>query len=300
MSGQGKVLILVHLRRIFPSAMLAQVTPSMLDKKSNKKKEVVSYEIAVIPSDGTAARTFSDITLGKVIAAVSALCGTVAVLAALIIALTPLRQLIPGYGDAKRYEQQLLANQARLDSLSGRLVQFDIFSRKLKTMLSVAPRDSTGNLDARSKLVASPARNNGFRPIVSTELYAAPAPTPSENPLGIVVQGTLSQEFRPSKSHYGLDIATALNEPVSAFADGTVLFADWTTDYGYTLIISHGLLVSFYKHCNRLLVREGEVVRRGQPVALAGSTGRESSAPHLHLEIWKDGVPQNPALYIAE
>jgi murein DD-endopeptidase MepM/ murein hydrolase activator NlpD len=117
--------------------------------------------------------------------------------------------------------------------------------------------------------------------------------------LGYLVRGTPSQPFRRERSHYGIDIATASNEPIGALADGTVLFADWTMDYGYTVIISHSTYISFYKHCNYLLVRDGERVLKGQIIALTGNTGRESSAPHLHLEIWKNGIPQDPEIYLS-
>jgi murein DD-endopeptidase MepM/ murein hydrolase activator NlpD len=63
--------------------------------------------------------------------------------------------------------------------------------------------------------------------------------------------------------------------------------------------IDHGnALVTRYAHASRLLVRPGDIVRRGQPVATVGSTGR-STGPHLHFEVLLGGVPQNPARFLA-
>jgi murein DD-endopeptidase MepM/ murein hydrolase activator NlpD len=63
--------------------------------------------------------------------------------------------------------------------------------------------------------------------------------------------------------------------------------------------IDHGnALVTRYAHASRLLVRAGDIVRRGQPVATVGSTGR-STGPHLHFEVLLGGVPQNPARFLA-
>lgn len=256
------------------------------------KKAVVTYEVAIIPSDGSAARTYSNFTKGKVIAALVGLCASVALVSTLLIALTPIRTLLPGYGDADRYQKLLLENQLRLDSLSSRLMQFDAYSRKLRAVLGALS-------DTNAQRSAAPARaREGVRVILPNDVYTT---SPREEPmpfLEFLVRGTPSQPFRRERSHYGIDIATAANEPIAAIADGTVVFADWTSDYGYTVILSHGSYHSFYKHCSAVLVRDGEYVLKGQIIALTGSTGRESSALHLHFEIWKNGIPQNPELYL--
>ena len=77
-----------------------------------------------------------------------------------------------------------------------------------------------------------------------------------------------------------------------------MLITDWTPDYGNLVIIAHGGgLYSYYGHAIRTLVRQGDHVRKGQPIALLGSSG-VSSAPHLHFEIWQDGKPLNPVEFI--
>ncbi|PIO48264.1 MAG: hypothetical protein CMR00_05780 [[Chlorobium] sp. 445] len=268
---------------------------TMWEPKSSKKR-VVTYEIAIIPSDGSAARTYSQITLGKVLSAVIALCVGVALLSTLIIALTPARTLLPGYGDADRYQKLLLENQMQLDSISRRLIQFDAYSRKLRAVLG-SLSDSASQ--ARATAQTRSPQKDGLRSLLPNDFYETGSSSEPLLFLDFVVRGTPSQPFRRERSHYGLDIATASNEPIGALADGTVIFADWTSDYGYTVILYHGKYVSFYKHCNRLLVRDGEPVLKGQIIALTGNTGRESSAPHLHLEVWKNGTPQNPEIYLS-
>jgi len=85
---------------------------------------------------------------------------------------------------------------------------------------------------------------------------------------------------------------------VLAAGNGTVTFAGTDPEYGNLLIIDHGLgLESRYGHNSRLSVRIGDRVTRGQPIATVGSTGN-STAPHLHLEIHKDGVPVDPRKYL--
>lgn len=84
--------------------------------------------------------------------------------------------------------------------------------------------------------------------------------------------------------HYGTDIAVPTGSPIVAAADGTIVEARWKGGYGYAVVINHGGLVTLYGHNSKLLVKAGDVVKRGQTIALSGSTGR-STGPHLHFEV---------------
>ncbi len=68
---------------------------------------------------------------------------------------------------------------------------------------------------------------------------------------------------------------------------------------GYVLQIQHpNNLISVYKHNGELLKKEGDRVTAGEPIALVGNSGENSTGPHLHFEIWQDGVPVNPSNFI--
>ncbi len=96
------------------------------------------------------------------------------------------------------------------------------------------------------------------------------------------------------KFHTGIDIPAATGTPITAAADGTVVFAGWKGGYGNALIISHGGgLYTLYGHCISLTASNGDEVKKGQKVALAGSTGN-STGPHLHFEVRK-GTSMNAA-----
>lgn len=98
--------------------------------------------------------------------------------------------------------------------------------------------------------------------------------------------------------HEGIDFPAEAGTTVDAAASGKVVFADVHPAYGKMLEIDHGNgLVSRYAHCSTLLVKEGDLVIRGQRVATVGSTGR-STGPHLHFEVRLNGVPQNPARFL--
>jgi murein DD-endopeptidase MepM/ murein hydrolase activator NlpD len=98
--------------------------------------------------------------------------------------------------------------------------------------------------------------------------------------------------------HEGIDFPAEVGTPVEAAASGKVIYAEVHPAYGKMIEIDHGNgLISRYAHCSLLLVKEGDLVMRGQRVAEVGSTGR-STGPHLHFEVRLNGVPQNPARFL--
>ncbi len=100
--------------------------------------------------------------------------------------------------------------------------------------------------------------------------------------------------------HEGVDIANAPGTPIIAPAEGYVLYTGWAHGYGNVIIIGHGYGIStVYGHLQKILVKQGQHVYRGEVIALLGSTGR-STGPHLHYEVRVNGVPVNPLNYIIE
>lgn len=119
------------------------------------------------------------------------------------------------------------------------------------------------------------------------------------------VAGTLTSGFGSRLSpttgepsfHYGLDIAADEGTPIAAFADGTVREVG-ESDYGKYLIVDHADGFStLYAHCSSMLSGVGDEVRSGDTIALVGQTGN-ATGPHLHLELWKDGMALDPADYL--
>lgn len=123
---------------------------------------------------------------------------------------------------------------------------------------------------------------------------------PERVPTLLPVEGFLTTHFQKGgwfvgRSHLGIDIAAKKGATIRAAGAGTVVLSGWTPDFGNVVVLSHGNgLYSYYGHAMRLMVEQGFHVRKGQPIALLGSSGMTSSAPHLHFEIWKDGEPLDP------
>ena len=98
--------------------------------------------------------------------------------------------------------------------------------------------------------------------------------------------------------HQGFDISTRKGTPILATADGVVTFAGNKGLLGKTVIIDHGHgMVTRYGHCSKFLKKRGEKVKRWEPIALVGNTGR-STGPHVHYEVRLNGIPVNPYKYI--
>jgi murein DD-endopeptidase MepM/ murein hydrolase activator NlpD len=98
--------------------------------------------------------------------------------------------------------------------------------------------------------------------------------------------------------HQGFDISSRPGTPILATADGVVTFAGKKGLLGKTVIIDHGHgMVTRYGHCQKFLKKRGEKVKRWEPIALVGNTGR-STGPHVHYEVRLNGIPVNPDKYI--
>jgi murein DD-endopeptidase MepM/ murein hydrolase activator NlpD len=99
--------------------------------------------------------------------------------------------------------------------------------------------------------------------------------------------------------HNGIDFAGKEGSNVVAVAAGVVTWSGPRSGYGQMVEVSHGDgFVTRYSHNKQNLVQPGEVVRKGQPIALMGSTGRSTGA-HVHYEVYKHGRSVDPSSYIA-
>lgn len=101
------------------------------------------------------------------------------------------------------------------------------------------------------------------------------------------------------RPHQGVDFAAPPGTPIRAPAAGVVVEVQWEEGYGEYLTIDHGHgVMTRYAHCSDILVAAGQRVRRGQKIALVGSTG-EATGPHLHFEVWVDGRAVDPQRFVA-
>ena len=114
------------------------------------------------------------------------------------------------------------------------------------------------------------------------------------------VNGFVIDSFCVTKKHFGVDVATTKNEAIKAVLDGVVIFSDWSVSSGYTILIQHPEnIISVYMHASSLTKVSNNIVRSGEVIGVVGNTGEYSSGPHLHFELWQNGVAVNPLDYLS-
>jgi murein DD-endopeptidase MepM/ murein hydrolase activator NlpD len=127
-------------------------------------------------------------------------------------------------------------------------------------------------------------------------------------PTGWPVHGEVTSPFGTrvhpisgvSAFHSGIDIRTPPGTPVKATADGMVSYSSWGEGTGNVVVLEHGRgLTTVYAHNTRNSVKVGQRVKKGQAIAISGSTG-SSTGPHVHYEVWKNKVHVNPAPFLKD
>ncbi len=231
-------------------------------------------------------------------------------LTTLLIAFTPLREYIPGYSST-RLKRQATELTYKTDSLVTTLNYTNRYLDNIRKVLRGDIENSEINRDSLFEQFKIDPSTVDLTPIREDSLLRASVALEDKYNLfegdrgssSLVlfspVSGTLSQEYNPEKKHYAVDVVAPLDTPIKAVANGTVIFSEWTADTGYVIILEHkdGLL-SAYKHNGSLNKSQGDIVRAGEVIASVGNTGELTTGPHLHFELWTDGIPVNPLDYI--
>jgi murein DD-endopeptidase MepM/ murein hydrolase activator NlpD len=174
-------------------------------------------------------------------------------------------------------------------TLTGAPLSFDAFSKQLKEL------QKTVDVKADQLTVLEALLVEG-----SAQRKFLPTLPPIEN---INYTSNFGYRIDPFNGHQtfheGVDFAAESGTPINAAASGKVIYADIHPAYGKNVDIDHGNgLVTRYAHASELMVKEGDLVVRGQRIAKVGSTGR-STGPHLHFEVRLNGVAQNPGRFLA-
>jgi murein DD-endopeptidase MepM/ murein hydrolase activator NlpD len=266
----------------------------------------------VIMNDESFAEMFSlRLTPGGILVLVSAVSIFMTFLVISLIAFTPLREYIPGYGDisdrkalialslkADSVEQLMQAKNEYIENLqnvlSGNITADTIEQKKTSDKnnqpINTKPSKSDSILrteieqeDKFSLTIGNNSNANG----ISSYFFFSP------------VKGMVTHSFNMAEGHYGIDVAAKENEFIKAALDGTVVYAGWTANDGYVIELQHSNnLMSIYKHNSEITKNVGDHVKAGEPIAVIGNTGETSSGTHLHFELWYNGIPINPQDYV--
>ncbi len=227
----------------------------------------------------------------------------------ILIAFTPLKEYIPGYSPSSLVRK---ATKLSLDtdSLKIKLTHLENYTTALKTVFSgeVEPeyidsiKTKVRNRTFDERELNATKKDSLFREKVDRKTRFSLEKN-TKSTIKIVffapLNGPISQTFEASSNHFAVDITAKMGDPIKATADGTVIFSGWTIETGYVLILKHANeYTSVYKHNGNLLKKQGDFVKSGEVIATVGSSGKLTTGPHLHFELWSGGYAVNPTNFI--
>ena len=232
----------------------------------------------------------------------------VSVIFVLLLGYTPLRNLIPGKSKT-RVQNELITMIQKADSLEKSLGNYSLYTKNLKKVLSDSVSlDSVQDLFKEGFLV----KELDFKPSVEDSILRAEVEAEESISLNSnlkekklssffikPVDGLITEEFNKKIGHFGVDVVSKKGAFISSIDDGMVIFSSWTHEFGYVLIVKHqNSFISFYKHNSEVFKSKGDYVKSGETIAIIGNSGKYSTGPHLHFELWKGSSPVNPMNYI--
>ena len=186
-----------------------------------------------------------------------------------------------GYGGTNRYEE--LMDMANADLVVNTTQKMDFLDRQL--YIQSQSFDEVVNLFKQNDemLKCIPA----IQPVSNKDLKK------TASGYGMRIDPI----YKTSKFHEGMDFSASIGTPIYATGNGTVTKAGWQSGYGRVVVINHGYgYETLYAHMNKIDVRKGQKVVRGEVIGEVGNTGK-STGPHLHYEVHVKGRVVNPVNY---
>ena len=229
----------------------------------------------------------------------------------ILIAFTPLKEFIPGYANVN-VRKQGVENFLKSDSIEVVLAENNLYIDNIKHIIQGEQIEFDDKIVIDSTVNYAAIKNEPveedsvLREMIETEekynLFNKAGSTPGNISSFIFLQplkGTVTNRFNIKKQHFGIDVVAPKNEAIKATLDGTVIFAEWTVETGYVIQLQHANnIVSIYKHNSVLHKKVGDYVKAGEVIAIVGNSGELSTGPHLHFELWYNGIPINPEDYM--
>lgn len=228
-----------------------------------------------------------------------------------LVAYTPVLEFLPGYRtEADRSRRNLVQNIIRLDSMERVMNDMMTYNENIALIMEghapvarVTPRsDSTRGV----KILVMPshedsllrAQMEGEGPYSITGTGASRRQVREAIELVTPVEGIITERFDIREGRFGVRIAAAASDRITAIDNGTVILSQWTPESGYTVCLQHASnLISVYKHLSQSLVTTGQTIRPGELLGYNSETV-EGEVPLFEFELWNNGKPVDPEGYI--
>ena len=232
-----------------------------------------------------------------------------------LIAFTPLREYIPGYTDNNLNREVYLLNR-RADSLMAEMQKRDVYFENLQHVIEgydFAADSCNENINIYEPLPGTVTdtivlSKSSYDSVLRAEFESADQYDLLGNPnLGnsvhdlnffLPIEGHVIKSYNPEAKHFGVDLVSETSEIVKATLDGTVVFAIWSVENGYTIGIQHdNSYFSIYRRNSALLKNEGDFVHAGDAIGILGKQD-ENNPSGLHFELWHNGTSLDPTQYM--
>ena len=282
------------------------------EKKSKKikKKLLHRYRLVILNDDTFEERLSLNLTRLNVFVLGTLSAIFLIVFTTILIAFTPLKEYIPGYSSTS-LKKKAVKLSFKTDSLQRVIDLNEKYFASIKQVLQGEVSTVQFNKDSIIQAAKLEASQVDLNPIKEDSLLRQKvdkedkynlfetAKSRASFVLFPPANGTISENYNSKTKHYAVDVVLAKDTPIKATADGTVIFAEWTTQTGYVIILEHSYgLISVYKHNASLNKSQGDLVKAGEVIAASGNSGELSTGPHLHFELWSDGYSVNPTNFI--
>ncbi|MBO4844056.1 MAG: M23 family metallopeptidase [Bacteroidales bacterium] len=280
--------------------------------KAKKEDKVKDFRVNVVDDASHRQIWERKFTRGSFIAAIISFLVVLALVVYCLLAFTPLRTTIPGYPNAQT-KRDAVQNALKIDSLENIISRWELYSMNLERIVNGEEPfriDSTILASQEGRLSGLEAdylagKDSLLRQTVMEEEQFSISGgegrqlTIEGMHFFTPLSGVVSQGFDPVLHPY-IDITAPAGSVVLSILDGTVIFAGWNDESGYTIQIQHANdIVSIYKHNQKLLKKTGDKVSAGASIALVGNTGSLTTGDHLHFELWYKGDAVDPTKYIS-
>ncbi len=288
----------------------------MAEKKKIKKKfsEKLKHKYRLVIRDDSTFEEKASLRLSRMNLYIvsSTILVILVLIVTSIITLTPLREYIPGYADIG-LRRDLTFITIKTDSLEKVIERRNLYIQNIQNVVQ-------GNIDTlpEKSEVVNELKYDTFRmakiskadsalraDLEGTERYMLMNETDAfKAKLKNVhffapTTGFITSGFDMRNDHFGIDIVSPENESVKAVYNGYVVMSAWNIETGYVVAIQHNHnLLSIYKHNSKVFKNIGDYVQAGDVIAIVGNTGELTTGPHLHFELWKDGLALNPEDFI--
>lgn len=278
------------------------------DKLESKKKKIRSFSILVIPDQTTEKPKTHRFTAKKLLILLGIYTFLMFILGYYIFSITRIGNLFYSHGSSLSPADKKIVNDlnTKMIFLTRELENLKSINERLKYAIILGDSSLIDSLSKPDTLQSFGNKAGGNLLWIFEKLFQEKPDTANKHKIQqdiiaktyyftIPVNGFISRGFNAEIGHFGVDFVVSAGTPVFAAASGFVIFADYTVEDGYMMIINDPMnYITVYKHCSVLLKRARDIVHQGEIIALSGNTGEITSGPHLHFEIWKDGFPIDP------